>query len=130
MARRIPRAGCYNPARFPPFDFQYFTKYLERGLWPFLVSLAASVVMVPVMFAMIFGPLLMSGIAAASLDHRHHGEFPRAMMFSLFAICPVVIFSWHHLQKQLYQLYLARGGEPVPLNPKLNDLPPGLPGTP
>ena len=40
---------------------------------------------------------------------------------------PVVLFSWHHLQKQLYQLYLARGGEAVPLSPKLLDGPPPLP---
>jgi hypothetical protein len=43
---------------------------------------------------------------------------------------PVAVFGWHHLQKQLYQLYLARGGEPVPLSPKLRDLPPPLPRAP
>lgn len=45
----------------------------------------------------------------------------------LFFAAPLLIFSWHHLQKQLYQLHLARGGQPVPLSPKLNDLPPPLP---
>jgi hypothetical protein len=46
----------------------------------------------------------------------------------LFFAAPVLMFSWHHLQKQLYQLYLARGGAPVLPSPKLNDLPPPLPG--
>ena len=39
-----------------------------------------------------------------------------------FAIV-LVYFSWTHLHKQLYTLYLSRGGEPVPLSPKLNDAP-------
>jgi hypothetical protein len=37
-------------------------------------------------------------------------------------------FSWTHLHKQLYTLYLSRGGEPVPLSPKLNDAPLAAPG--
>jgi uncharacterized membrane protein len=41
---------------------------------------------------------------------------------------PVAVFAWHHLQKHTYQLYLARGGEPVPVSSKLRDLPPPLPG--
>jgi hypothetical protein len=44
-----------------------------------------------------------------------------------FAIV-LVYFSWTHLHKQLYTLYLSRGGEPVPLSPKLNDAPPAIPG--
>jgi hypothetical protein len=34
----------------------------------------------------------------------------------------VVYFCWVHLQKQLYRLYLSRGGEPVPVSPKLSDI--------
>ena len=34
-----------------------------------------------------------------------------------------IYFCWVHLHKQLYRLYLSRGGEPVPLSPKLNDIP-------
>jgi uncharacterized membrane protein len=45
----------------------------------------------------------------------------------MFFAAPVVMFSWHHLQKQVYQLYLSRGGRHVPLSPKLHDLPPALP---
>jgi hypothetical protein len=37
-----------------------------------------------------------------------------------FALVPVY-FCWVHLYKQLYRLYLSRGGEPVPMSPKLRD---------
>jgi hypothetical protein len=46
---------------------------------------------------------------------------------SYFALV-LVYFSWTHLHKQLYALYLSRGGEPVPLSPKLNDAPLATPG--
>jgi hypothetical protein len=48
----------------------------------------------------------------------------------VFFTAPITIYSWHHLQKQLYQLYLSRGGVPVPLSPKLQDMPPPLPPLP
>jgi hypothetical protein len=41
---------------------------------------------------------------------------------SYFALV-LVYFSWTHLHKQLYKLYLSRGGEPVPLSPKLDAAP-------
>ena len=40
----------------------------------------------------------------------------------------LIYFSWMHLQKQLYRIYLSRGGEPVPVSPKLRDFAP--PATP
>ena len=33
-----------RPETFPDFDFNNFGKYLERGLWPFLVTLVSSLV--------------------------------------------------------------------------------------
>jgi hypothetical protein len=45
----------------------------------------------------------------------------------LFFAMPPVFFSWSHLQKQIYQIYISRGGIVVPLSPKLSDLPPPLP---
>jgi hypothetical protein len=36
-------------------------------------------------------------------------------------------FSWVHLQKQLYVLYIQRGGEPLLVSPKLFNVPPPLP---
>jgi hypothetical protein len=102
------RGDDEDPAKFPPFDFQYFGKYLERGLWPFLVNLAASVVMIPLMMC-----LMIITIITCSMG--------------MFFAAPISIFSWHHLQKQIYQLYISRGGEPIPLSPKLQDVPPLLP---
>jgi hypothetical protein len=37
-----------------------------------------------------------------------------------FAAVPIH-FCWIHLEKQLYQQYLSRGGEPIPVSPKLRD---------
>jgi len=198
------RRDSEDPARFPAFDFQFFGKYLERGLWPFLVQLVASLALMPVMmvvmFAMMFG-------AGAFAPHTHHA--PRAAMgafgvaliggamllnvgvilvfnlvtlpltlratiaqnfaqafnlgfvrrflalvwmetfaaflfmfglalgmlivavltcyVGLFPAVVIVSFAWHHLQKQLYQLYLSRGGEAVALSAKLVETPPALP---
>ncbi|HEX7261240.1 MAG TPA: DUF4013 domain-containing protein [Luteolibacter sp.] len=192
------RGNREDPAEFPPFDFQFFGKYLERGLWPFLVGLVTSLVLVPVMMCLILPPIIFSGMMGSSHDHGAAffmvfagiaglqialslayqvlitplmvratitqdfssafnlrfaksflsltwKELLASMLFMLgvglclmilavvtcyigaFFAAPVAIFGWHHLQKQLYQLYLARGGEPVPLSPSLNDLPPPLP---
>ena len=32
---------------FAAFDFDYFGRYLSRGLWPFLVQLVAGLIVVP-----------------------------------------------------------------------------------
>jgi len=186
-----------RPETFPDFDFNNFGKYLERGLWPFLVSLvsslviatAAGVIVVPI--TMIFSLLgshdqgSASGCAAALLvivltvfyivlivgmmvvltplmiRASIMQEFGPAFNFvflkrfvaltwketilaALFlfvastALCVVgaiifcvgmyfalvpVYFSLVHLHKQLYRLYLSRGGEVIPLSPKLRDAP-------
>lgn len=39
-----------------------------------------------------------------------------------FATVPIY-FCWLHLHKQLYRLYLSRGGEPIPISSKLRDVP-------
>jgi hypothetical protein len=190
---------------FPEFDFSHFGKYLERGLWPFLVafvtSAAFSIIMVPVIWVLLIPMIVVGGFSSgnepnagtcfgaiamvlvmlvvavlifammlvlvplkirASLtqDFAQSFDFGFVKRFlaltwkeivvsSLFVmiagtllIClgmlvfcigmyfatVVVYFSWTHLHKQLYQLYLSRGGEPVPLSPKLNDAPQATPG--
>ena len=50
-----------------------------------------------------------------------------ACYVGMFFTMPLAIFAWHHLQKQLYDLYLSRGGPPLMLSPKLADDPPALP---
>ncbi len=188
-----------NPENYPPFDFQHFTKYLERGLWPFVVSLVAGIVLVPVIMVIVFAFMI---VGAALSETSELGEALAALMFFIGFIAYIVVligfgilltplmlkamitqdfnsafdlqfakrffslvwaetlksmlflcglgilstaviactcylgmffvpaltyFSWLHIQKQLYKLYLGRGGEPVPLSEKLNDVPPAMP---
>ncbi|CAN5857658.1 hypothetical protein BH11VER1_BH11VER1_24830 [soil metagenome] len=42
----------------------------------------------------------------------------------IFPVVPVINFGWIHLTKQLYKLYLSRGGEEISLSPKLTDAAP------
>jgi hypothetical protein len=191
-----------RPESFPDFDFNKFGKYLERGLWPFLVTLVTSLVL-GMVFAVFMVPfaMIMSLLSGGSHGHENGcvGAFMAMFMFFfyimmivaiVFLITPLVLrasitqdfgqsfdfafvkrfvslvwkeillsalfqivvsmalvclgalvlcvgmyfavvpayFCWIHLQKQLYRLYLSRGGEPVPPSPKLRDLAP--PATP
>ena len=187
---------------FPDFDFSQFGKYLERGLWPFLVPFVASAcislllvpfVMIPmvligglssggeanagsclgaivmivlmlVWLVAIFGMMVLlvplkiratlTQDFAKSFDVGFVKRFlaltwKETVLSSLFVVVTGMIlpllgivvfcvgmyfamvlnyFSWTHLNKQLYILYLSRGGEPVPLSPKLNDLSPAMTG--
>ncbi|MEI6674315.1 MAG: DUF4013 domain-containing protein [Verrucomicrobiota bacterium] len=194
-----PESG--DPARFPAFDFQFFAKYLERGLWPFLVNLVASLALMPVMLLLMFGvmsgvgvfaphapraamgalgvaligggvilyvvallvfylftlPLtlratLTQGFAQAFSLHFVKGFlsliwlealvvwmflFGLGIVMMIIAICTcyiglfpslvIVTFALNHLLKQLYQLYVDRGGEPITLSANLMETPPALP---
>ena len=178
---------------FPDFDFSHFGKYLERGLWPFLVTLVASMAMgIAVAIFLVPLSMIMALVSGGSHDHSCIGAFMGLIMMfvyfiivaaafcilsplvlrasitqdfgqafnfpfikrflalvwkellisslfcvvvaavlagvGLLALCVgvyfatvLIYFSWMHLQKQLYALYLSRGGEPVPLSPKLHD---------
>ena len=194
-----------NFETFPDFDFSHFGKYLERGLWPFLVAfvvgMAFSIVMLPLAWVLMIPAMLVGGFSsghdanttscfgifagilmmlvwavmiaalmlvlvplkirasrtqdfASSFDLVFVKRFlaltwTEIVISSLFvmvtgllfvclglvAFCVgvyfatvLVYFSWTHLHKQLYALYLSRGGEPVPLSPKLNDAPAAMPG--
>ena len=194
-----------NFETFPEFDFSHFGKYLERGLWPFLVafvvSIGFSIVLVPLAWILMI-PAMLVGVSAgnepnagtcfgaiamilmmlvfaalifalmlmlvplkirASLTQDFAKSFDfgfvkrflaltwkEAVLSSLFVMItgPILIcfgaivfcvgmyfatvlvyFSWTHLHKQLYQLYLSRGGEPIPLSPKLIEAPLATPGT-
>jgi hypothetical protein len=187
---------------FPDFDFSNFGNYLERGIWPFLVTLVSSLAL-----GMVFGfflvPMAMLSSLATAGSHGHEngciGVFIAMIMFVFYLAAVVVImfiltplilrasitqdfgqsfnftfvksfvtlmwkeillsslfqivvsmallclgalalcvgmyfalvpayFCWMHLQKQLYRLYLSRGGEPVPFSAKLRDF--ASPATP
>lgn len=193
-------------ATFPDFDFSHFGKYLERGIWPFLVAFVVgvglSIVLVPLVWILMIPAMLISGGVSSGGDPNLGGclgvmitlvtmlvwavvivammlvlvplkiracltqDFAKSfdvafvkrfvaltwkelVLSSLFIVAASIVlpllgalvfcvgvyfaavliyFSWTHLNKQLYQLYLSRGGEPVPISPKLNDLPPAMTG--
>lgn len=48
-------------------------------------------------------------------------------MVLVLASVPVIMYAWLHLSKQLYTLYVSRGGEPLTVSPKLEDAPEALP---
>ena len=190
-----------RPETFPDFDFSNFGKYLERGLWPFLVTLVSGLVLAGVLCLFIVPIVLLTtamiptnnetagGCAAAFLfvvmalfyvllilglmlvltpltlrasitqDFAQSFNFDFVKKFislmwkeiivsSLFLMAASIIlvslgaivfcigmyfatvpvyFCWVHLHKQLYALYLSRGGEPIPLSPALRDYPPPTP---
>jgi hypothetical protein len=178
---------------FPDFDFGNFGKYLERGLWPFLVMLVGGIALAMV-FAIVLVPaaLISSAVTHGMNDNGCVAGLMALFMFCLYivivvamaffltplfiratllqdfaqssnfafvknfatlmwkeilfatlfqvvagailvmvgalALCigahfatVVIYFSMLHLHKQLYQLYLSRGGEPIALSPKLRD---------
>jgi hypothetical protein len=184
----------------PDFDFAHFTKYLERAIYPFLVSLVASLVMIPIVwgFMAIIGIGMMvtlkqapsnEDLAAAMIvvaflasfclfgllfvlitvlplplvirativqDFRRSFDFSfyksfvvltwkETLLASMFMFAvgaalaiggmlacfvgvyftmPLALFASQHLHKQLYELYLARGGQPVLPSVTLVDPPP------
>ena len=194
-------------AAYPDFDFSNFGKYLERGVWPFLVQLVVSLVLIPFMWVamaapmffmlaftsggsgaggpqvepsglvvagmvtlMIVGytigitlmillskPLMLRAIITQDFGAAFDLGFVKrfivltwkeqvlATLFlmvagmilviaGMMALCVgmyfaigLLAFCTYHLDRQIYDLYLARGGEPVPLSPKLSDVPPALP---
>ena len=189
---------------YPPFDFANFGKYLERGVWPFLVMMVLPVVMMPFMMILMF-TLIVPAMIAGGQEPGHVHPVAQGMGIMLFGgvgllfmavnvlimflyrplligssitqdfvsafnwrrlkafisltwmemlVC--VLFMWvvgfmlaiggvlvlivgmyftlsimqfvnAHLDWQLYNLYLVRGGEPIPHSPKLQDGPPPLP---
>jgi hypothetical protein len=53
------------------------------------------------------------------------GMIPCLGVLVVVAVIPPLKFAWAHLARQLYQLYLSRGGEPIAISPKLTeDAPP------
>lgn len=189
------------PETFPNFDFAQFSKYLERGLWPFLVVLAASVVIIPVVWIVVLIPMFIMGAlfsggeggaissilglivgligfalyigaflfimliikplnirASLTQDFMKSFDFAFVKQFisltwkesllssaflmaasmilmplgmvvlcvGMYAAAALVYFAWAHMDKQIYALYLARGGVPVEVSPKISDEPPVL----
>jgi hypothetical protein len=62
VVERLHRSGGRS---YPDFDFGRFADYLVRGLWVFLVTLVASIIVMPFMFVIVGGSTAVM-IAAAS----------------------------------------------------------------
>ena len=73
---------------FPDFDFSHFGKYLERGLWPFLVFLVVlmifSIVMVPSAWILMIPAMLVGGLSS--------GAEANASCFGFFAMVLMMVF--------------------------------------
>ena len=186
-----------NPVTFPDFDFGKFVIWLQRGLWPLLVAIAASLVLylifvIPIViisvvlggkgqdgggFLALIGTLIIFGLQVVMMlaftfllkpimlratlaqdfvpafDFKFVKRFVSlvwleilisaifimvaafvlglagmiALCVGIFLVPPVIYFAMVHLDKQLYRLYLSRGGEPLPISPKLSDSAPAIP---
>jgi hypothetical protein len=180
-------------ASYPEFDFNRFSDYLMRGLWPLLVSLAIAIVVMVPTSVVLFGAVSVAGAVANAVDKdvapliviavflmfflimmaigvvvslfatpmmlraglmQQFGEafnlgwardFVRRMwlemvlfwlfmvvsslllmplgliMFcvGIYAVAALFTMAYGHIYYQLYELYLARGGEPIPLDPPI-----------
>jgi len=192
---------------YPEFNFNNLGTYIERGVWPFLVQMVISMILVPVMWVVMAVPMfsMVALLAATQGEGGQAAETPPLILIGMGLVMAVAIFggigitvlvskpmmlratieqgfgpafnagfiwrflvlTWkeqlvallflmvvsillafvgmlvlcvgiyfvaalitfmsYHLDRQLYELYLARGGEPVPVSPKLLDAPPPVP---
>jgi hypothetical protein len=74
---------------------------------------------------------------SASLSPRHparvngisrvYMEFTKSLCIGAYFVTGPVYFMMVHLNQQIYQIYLERGGEAVATSPTLRDDPPPLP---
>lgn len=91
----------------PSFDFKFVKRFVSL-VW--LELLISTLVITVASFALGLAGLI-------------------ALCIGVFLVPPIIYYAIVHLDKQLYQLYLSRGGEPIPLSPKLSDVPPQVPLT-
>lgn len=91
-----------DPSGYPPFDFHYFTKYLERGLWPFLVAMVSMFVLIPLMM-LVFMPLMFMMISMEP-SHGHGSE--AAYIAMIVGMCVLEIFLMAGIQFVLTPLQL------------------------
>ena len=55
-------------ARYPEFNFDRFVPYLYRGLWPFLVNLVVTLILVPFMLLGVLGLVLLANLLGLNED--------------------------------------------------------------
>src|SRR5882724_2342775 len=83
-----------RPETFPDFDFNNFGKYLERGLWPFLVTLVSSLAL-GMVFAVFLVPFAMISSVLSAGSHGHEngclGALIAVVMFFFYVVMIVAI---------------------------------------
>ena len=95
--------------QYPNFEFGRLGDYLGRGLWPFLVNLVTSIVLVPVLYiGGIVGALVVAGVASGAGE-----ELGPILGFILGAIVLVVflailIFTTFYLAAMMLRSGLAQ----------------------
>ena len=80
-----------NPATFPDFKFDRFADWLKRGLWPMLVGLVISFVAAPVMWLIMFVPMMAVGALAGGSDHHNSGGAGLLGLLMMVVVIVVVI---------------------------------------
>jgi hypothetical protein len=83
-----------DPRRvYPDFNFNRFADYLVRGVWPFLVSLVAGMVLAAIMMV----PMFLFQILIAASDHKHAGPLAVVVMILMFFVMIVFQFGFYLL---------------------------------
>ena len=90
MARCV--RAWHHDEQYPEFDFQYFVEYLKNGLWPFLVTLALSALLVPVILI-----ILSIGVFAVSFVADAGSGNGGAVPIILLSVVCFVAFAAIHL---------------------------------
>ena len=100
---------CSPPKRgYVDFDINRFKEYLLRGLWIFLVTLVAALVMVPIMMVLMLGGMLVIGALGAATD-GDEGAMTVGVVV-LFALMIVVMFVFAILMTLVLTPLIIRAG--------------------
>src|SRR6476646_4666648 len=79
-----------RPETFPDFDFNNFGKYLERGLWPFLVSLVSGLVIATAACVVVVPITMILGLMTPN-DHGSASGCAAALLFIVLMVFYVVL---------------------------------------
>ncbi len=64
----LPADEDHIEGTYPDFDFNRFTEYLTRGIWPFLVHMIVNMIVGFVAAFLMIAGMMVAGFAAASVD--------------------------------------------------------------
>lgn len=76
--------------RYPDFDFNRFSDYLNKSIWPFLVQLVASLLLVPIAF-LIFPLVVFVPLSIATAAGEDAGPIILIIMIPLIMILSIAI---------------------------------------